>query len=142
MPPPCLEGGSQGITIEALQADHHEGNLIMRTPVRLHWSYVPVAFCLALSLWTAAGHPEHTDMTAAASRMTCYLAAVTGPWARHVLPCVPSDFGWFLDVIFPLVLFGTGVLWAKRRNRATRIIFAIMACLWLLLGMGALCYFK
>ena len=114
----------------------------MRTPVRMHWSYVPVAFCLVLSLWTATCHPEHNKMTAATSRMMCYLAAVTGPWARHILPCVPSDFGWLWDVISPLVLFGAGVLWVKWRNRATRIIFAIMACLWLLLGMGALCYFK
>ena len=114
----------------------------MRTPVRMHWSYVSVAFCLALSLWTATCHPEHNGMTAATSRMMCYLAAVTGPWARHILPCVPSDFGWLWDVIPPLVLFGAGVLWVKWRNRATRIIFAIMACLWLLLGMGVLCYFK
>lgn len=90
-------------------------------------------------------HPVHDGMTEAESKILCWKALLSGPYAGQLLPCVPervSEVG-AVYVVFPLLFLLTAVVLAAfRKWRLALYSFATFALVWLFMATGALWYWK
>lgn len=100
-----------------------------------------ILFCMG----SADCHPVHDGMTEAESKILCWKALLSGPYAGRFLPCVPerlSEVG-AVYVVFPLLFLLTAVVLAAfRKWRLALYSFATFALVWLFMATGALWYWK
>ena len=100
-----------------------------------------ILFCIG----SADCHPVHDGMTEAESKILCWKALLSGPYAGRFLPCVPerlSEVG-AVYVVFPLLFLLTAVVLAPfRKWKLALYSFATFALVWLFLATGALWYWK
>ena len=100
-----------------------------------------ILFCVG----SADCHPVHDGMTEAESKILCWKALLSGPYAGRFLPCVPerlSEVG-AVYVVFPLLFLLTAVVLAAfRKWRLALYSFATFALVWLFMATGALWYWK
>ena len=100
-----------------------------------------VLFCIS----SANCHPVHDGMTEAESRILCWKALLSGPYAGHFLPCVPNwmkEVGVECVVIPMLFLLSAVVLATSRKRKLALYSFAAFVLIWFFMAMGALWYWK
>ena len=100
-----------------------------------------ILFCIG----SADCHPVHDGMTEAESKILCWKALLSGPYAGRFLPCVPerlSEVGAVYVVFSLLFLLTTVVLAAFRKWKLALYSFATFALVWLFMATGALWYWK
>ena len=100
-----------------------------------------ILFCIG----SADCHPVHDGMTEAESKILCWKALLSGPYAGRFLLCVPKRFaevGAVYVVVPMLFLLTAVVLAAFRKWRLALYSFATFALVWLFMATGALWYWK
>jgi len=112
------------------------------------WRYLFWAIYVLLISFCIVGadcHPVHDGMTETESKILCWKALLSGPYAGQVLPCVPERISGPLAagaVIPMLFLLPAAVLAAFRRWRLALYGLAIFTLIWFLMAAGALGYWK
>ena len=85
----------------------------------------------------------HTEMSAFEHYARCYGAAFAGPFGAWLLPCCRCPEPMWMFIAIPIVfLLGASALYFWKRSLPFRMILAVAICYWLLIGMGALGYYK
>lgn len=100
-----------------------------------------ILFCIS----SADCHPVHDGMTEAESKILCWKALLSGPYAGQLLPCVPervSRFSAAYVVIPMLFLLSAAVLAAFRKWRLALYGLAVFVLFWFMLASGYLWYWK
>ena len=101
-----------------------------------------ILFCIG----SADCHPVHDGMTEAESKILCWKALLSGPYAGRFLPCVPRRFAEVVGAVYVVVpmlfLLTAVVLAAFRKWRLALYSFATFALVWLFMATGALWYWK
>ena len=102
-----------------------------------------ILFCIG----SADCHPVHDGMTEAESKILCWKALLSGPYAGRFLPCVPKRFaeevvGAVYVVVPMLFLLAAVVLAAFRKWRLALYGLAVFVLLWFLMASGYLWYWK
>ena len=90
-------------------------------------------------------HPVHDGMTEAESKILCWKALLSGPYAGQLLPCVPervSRFSAAYVVIPMLFLLSAAVLAVFRKWRLALYGLAVFVLFWFLMASGYLWYWK
>jgi hypothetical protein len=85
-------------------------------------------------------------MTEAESKILCWKALLSGPYAGRFLPCVPKRFAEVVGAVYVVVpmlfLLAAVVLAAFRKWKLALYSFATFALVWLFMATGALWYWK
>ena len=85
-------------------------------------------------------------MTEAESKILCWKALLSGPYAGRFLPCVPKRFSEVVGAVYVVVpmlfLLAAVVLAAFRKWKLALYSFATFALVWLFMATGALWYWK
>ena len=100
-----------------------------------------ILFCMA----SADCHPVHDGMTGAESKILCWKALLSGPYAGQLLPCVPERISGVCaaGVVIPLLfLLFAAVLAAFRKWQLALYSLAIFVLIWFFIAMGYLSYWK
>lgn len=100
-----------------------------------------VLFCMA----SADCHPVHDGMTEAESKILCWKALLSGPYAGQLLPCVPERISGVsaAGVVIPLLfLLFAAVLAAFRKWRLALNSLAIFVLIWFFIAASYLSYWK
>ena len=100
-----------------------------------------ILFCMS----SADCHPVHDGMTEAESKILCWKALLSGPYAGQLLPCVPervSRFSAAYVVIPMLFLLSAAVLAVFRKWRLALYGLAVFVLFWFMLASGYLWYWK
>ena len=103
------------------------------------------AFWMFVCIGGATAHPVHDGMTEAESAMLCWKALFSGPYAGHLLPCVPSRLSGvgISAVAFPAaILLFVVVLAFFRKWRPAVYAFALFVAVWFSMAAGHLWYWK
>lgn len=100
-----------------------------------------ILFCMA----SADCHPVHDGMTEAESKILCWMALLSGPYAGQLLPCVPERISGVsaAGVVIPLLfLLSAAALAAFRKWRFALYSLAIFVWIWFVIAVGYLSYWK
>lgn len=119
-------------------------NRIVKIAIKIvFWSLY--AFWMLICIGSAPAHPVHTGMTEAESKVLCWKALFSGPYAGRLLPCVPDRLR---DVAISAIAFPAAILLLAvilavfRKWRFAAYAFALFAFVWFSMSAGALCYWK
>ena len=100
-----------------------------------------ILFCMS----SADCHPVHDGMTEAESKILCWKALLSGPYAGQLLPCVPERVSRFSAayVVIPMLflLFAAGLA-VFRKWRLALYGLAVFVLFWFMLASGYLWYWK
>ena len=106
-----------------------------------HLFWVVYSLFILFCIGSADGHPVHDGMTEAESKILCWKALLSGPYAGRMLPCVLerlSGVGAAYVAIPMFFLLFAAVLAAFRKWRLALYSFAPFTLVWLLMATVAL----